>query len=95
MKEFHMCEDTMEALKEAESYFCAVLEQESDGKVVPSRTEEIHWAVEGLEGIAFIRYKRWLKMHGDHASHNPHGHHAHHGHRSTHDGHNPGYSTVK
>ena len=63
-----MYEDTMDGLKEAEKYFCNVLEQESCGKVTPSRTEELHWAVEGLEGIAVIRYKRWLKMHGHNVS---------------------------
>lgn len=58
-----MKERTYEALGLVENYFCAVIEQEAHGDVVPSRTEELHHAVEGLEGIAFCKYKKWLKHH--------------------------------
>jgi hypothetical protein len=74
-----MKEHTMEAIELAEKYFADVVEQESHGNVVPSRTEEIHWAIEGLEGISFIKYKQWLKancmtggsIHDRHVAGNP------------------------
>ena len=56
-----MKERTMEAIAFAEEYFVAVIEEEAGNKVVPSRTEELHWAIEGLEGIAVIKYKQFLK----------------------------------
>lgn len=56
-----MKERTLDAIEHAEAYFTAVIEQEADGAVVPSRTEELHWAVEGLEGIAYVKYKEILK----------------------------------
>ena len=63
-----MKERTMDALQYAEEYFVAVIEQEAGGMVVPSRTDELHWAIEGLEGIAIIKYKQWLKSQ-PHAQH--------------------------
>ena len=58
-----MNERAMDALNKARDYFVAVIEMEADGHVVPSRTEELHWAVEGLEGIAVTKYKQFLKSH--------------------------------
>jgi len=66
----HMEEDLYEALDEAEDYFIEVIDKQADEKAVPSRTEELHWAIEGLEGICMIRYK-YAKM-GHMATHGVH-----------------------
>lgn len=56
-----MKERTLEAIEMAENYFNSVIEDEAHEKPSTTRTEKLHWAIEGLEGIAFIKYKQWKK----------------------------------
>ena len=62
--EHYMDKDLVNALDDAEDYFIDVIEQESNEKVVPSRTQEMHYAIEGLAGICKIKFKHWC-MHKD------------------------------
>lgn len=56
-----MKDRTMEAICAAEYYFCNVIEKEACLKPVPSRTEELYYAVKGLKGICAVKQHQILK----------------------------------
>lgn len=56
-----MKDKTMDAICSAEDYFTCVLEKEAHNKHVPSRTEELYYAVKGLKGICIIKHACLIK----------------------------------